>query len=132
VYFVSDRASGVAEIWAARADGSLDPVQITTGSSVLGRPAPSPDGLLVAYARRKPDGTSQLVEHVVVTGAERVLSDALDGEPAYDTTVARIAASTYRWSPSAPDVVVLDGRTGALLQRVTDGVGASGSPAFPR
>lgn len=130
IYFVSDRAGGVSEIWSVGVDGN-DPIQITTGSKVLGHPTVSPDGTKIAYSRRKPDSTSQIVEHVVGTGAERILSDDRDGEPAYDATGSRIAVSTYRFGGGA-DVAILDATTGAVLFRVTDGTGTSGSPAFPR
>lgn len=132
VYFVSDRRAGVPDVWAAPGDGSLDPVEVTTGSGILGRPALAPDGLRLAYARKKLDGTSQLVERVLATGVERVVSDLNDGEPAYDATGTLLGASTYRYSISTPDVVILDAATGALVHRVTDGAGASGAPAFPR
>lgn len=131
VYFVSAR-SGQYEVWSAHASDGSDPQQITSRSRILGAPAPSPDGLRIAYARRKPDQTSQVIEHVLAGGAERVLSDQHDGEPAYDTTGARVAVTTFRYAAGQADIVILDAASGALLKRVTSCGGTCGAPAFPR
>lgn len=130
LYFTSNRHTAW-EIWSAPASGLVDPVQVTTGSKVLGVPALSPDGYTMAYARQKPDSTSQVVLHDLYSGDEWIISDQHDGEPAFDATGQKLAVSSSRYVP-IPDVVILSARTGGLLQRVTSGTGISGAPAFPR
>lgn len=130
VYFTSNRLAGRWDLWSAAASGLVDPVQVTSGSKVLGVPAVSPDGHTIAYARKKPDSTSQIIGRVLDTGEEWVVTDQRDGEPAFDATGRRVAVTTSRWGGA--DVAIVDVNSGAVLTRVTEGTGLSGAPAFPR
>jgi TolB protein len=128
VYFVSNR-SGVFDIWKVNADGT-GVVQVTTNSSVLGKPSISPDGLSLAYARLATGSVTEVVVRSLVSGDERVVGLPDDVEPAFDATGTKLAVRTSRFGGN--DVVILDSTTGALLNRVTDGTYLAGLPAFPR
>jgi TolB protein len=134
LYFVSDR-SGQFEVWRTSAAGGAQ--QVTSGSSVVGRPAVSPAGEL-AFARLTPDQVTEVATCAVgddgaghPTCAPSRLRDADDSEPAWDATGTRLAVRSFARSPLA-DIVVLDARTGAELQVLTDGAALVGQPAFPR
>jgi Tol biopolymer transport system component len=129
VYIVADLSSpNEFEVWRIPVGGGA-PVRVTTDSHIQGKPDVSPDGTMLAYASDPGTGV-----HVVVrdlgTGAERILSQAADSEPAFHAGGSLIAVRTQRFSVS--DVVLLDVATGALVKRLTDGGALVGTPAFPR
>jgi TolB protein len=128
VYYVSNR-SGVFDIWRVNSDGT-GAVQMTTNSSILGKPTISPDGLNLAYARLGTGASTEVVIRTLSSGDERVVGLPDDVEPAFDSTGSKLAVRTSRFGGN--DVVILDAATGALLSRVTHGTFRAGLPAFPR
>lgn len=71
IAFSSDR-SGSVEIWGAAADGSSNPVPLTTGPGAKTSPVWSPDGKEIAYITNA-SGRSELAITAVATKAERRL-----------------------------------------------------------
>jgi TolB protein len=134
VYFLSDR-SGRGEIYAAAPDGStLDPVLVTTpavGGAVQGRPAVSPDGLAIAFPRASAGGETRVVVRTLATGAERVLADEDDDEPAWAATTTGPYIAVTRYGPTGTDIIVRDAATGAAVSTPA-GPGLVGAPAFTR
>ncbi len=128
VYFVSNR-SGADEIWRASAP-AWTPEQVTTGAAVVGRPAVSGDGLLLAYGRASQATGGTVVLRVLATGAERVLSDEGDSEPAFPASGGLIAVRTTRWGGT--DIALLEVSDGTVSRRLTNGATLVGTPAFPR
>ncbi len=107
-------------------------VQITFGARVIGRPAISADGLLLAYAVESTTAGSFTKVRIrdLTTNLEYVLSDQGDSEPAFSADGALVAVRTARYGPA--DIVLLDTATGALVKRLTTGAAVVGTPAFPR
>lgn len=135
LYFISDR-SGASEIWrvAVTAAGvaTAAPEKVTTGSLLVGRPTVSADGKLLAWASSNGIAFPKVIVRDLTTGAERILSDQADSEPAFPAAGPLIAVRTGRFDLSHGDVVLLDATTGLLVNRLTDGTATVGSPAFPR
>ncbi len=94
IYFVSAR-SGAYEVWGMNADGT-DQHQITTGSGVLGKPAASPNGLVIAYTRLDGAGFGKIVSHNLVTSVEVDLTSNNDSEPAFSRDGNTLGFSSQR------------------------------------
>lgn len=127
LYFVSNR-SGAYEIYRLPIAGGFDPEKITTGSGILGRPAVSPDGRTLAYARY---GTS-LSEVVLLDLASRQVTPLgvpSASEPAFDPAGGRLAIRAYHGSAATIDFVTL---ATTVLTSLTGAPGNAGSPAFAR
>ncbi len=137
VYFVSNRVFGRQAIWRIPPGGGT-PTFITFVEDALhepeliGKPAVSPDGHHLAYARASttPGSLTKVMIYDVETQEERLLSDQGDSEPAYDATGNTLAVRTSRYGLT--DVVLLDVATGAVTRRLTDGTRLVGAPTFPR
>lgn len=132
LYFVSDR-SGSSQVFRSGADGSDPQVVASTSAAlggILGRPAVSPDGLLVAFARTASDSTARVVVRTVATGEERLLADVGESEPSFDATGRYLAVSSYL--EGGPKIVVREVSTGRVVSITTPGGGAHASPAFTR
>jgi TolB protein len=139
IYFASDR-TGVFEIWKVGANGA-GAAQVSTDTTaavrcaadvaceVVGRPAVSPDGLSIAFARATATGT-RVVIRTLATGAERVLADADDSSPAFDPAGGRIAVTSYE--PGNPDVLVRNVADGSVAHQVTTDAATDGAPAYAR
>jgi Tol biopolymer transport system component len=91
----------------------------------------SPDGLSIAFTQNDVASIGHVVIHTLADGAERILfAGAGESDPAFDASGTRIAVVTRAYG--APEIVIRDVATGALVQRLThlDGLGAT--PAFAR
>jgi len=128
IYFVSNR-TGANEIWKASAPAWV-PTQVTTGAAVVGRPAVSGDGRLLAYARASDVSGTKVLLRDLQSGDERVMSDEGDSEPAFPATGSTVAVRSTRFGLT--DILLLDVATGAVVKRLTTGATLVGTPAFPR
>jgi Tol biopolymer transport system component len=144
LYFVSSRASASCrvediahEVWRQPLDAawapSGAPERLTTGSAVIGRPAVSPDGRTIAWARPSNQVTSfaRVVVRDLATGQERTVTDDSDSEPDFAPAGDALVVKSTRYSPDG-DLVIVELSTGAVRKRLTRGESAVGSPAFPR
>lgn len=133
IYFLSDR-TGTYQVHRTRPDGAEVELVTSTAPSglggILGRPAISPDGAALAFARTAPDSTSRVVIRTVATGEERILADVSESEPSFDASGRRVAVASYLHG--LPDVVVRDLATGALLGEAAAGPTVQVGPAFAR
>lgn len=124
LYFVSNRA-GPYDVFSVPAAGG-DAVRVTTGSGIVGKPAVSPDGKTLAYARAVATST-EVVLRDLDTGAIAALPVAAASEPAFDPAGGRLAIRVFHGMSSRIELVPLDGIDPLAL---TDGSGIEGSPAF--
>lgn len=125
VYFVSNR-SGAYDVWKVPAAGG-EAVRVTTGSGIIGKPAVSPDGLSLAYARAAPGSTTEVVLRDLAGGAVTVLGGTGRSEPAFDPAGGRLALRAQYLLTTTIDLTPLDGSPGL---RLTTGPGPDGAPAF--
>jgi TolB protein len=139
VYFVSDR-SGTDQIWRAGLGGS-SPVQVSSDAAaavtcgpsacpILGRPAASPGGTELAFARATADSRSRVVILDLGSGVERLLSEGEDIEPSWSPDGSEIAVMSVAYGD--PEVVVRDVSTGAIRRRLTEVAGIDGAPSYGR
>jgi TolB protein len=124
VYFVSNRA-GPYDVWAVPAAGG-DAVQVTSGSGIVGRPAVSPDGKTLAFARAS-GITTEVVLHDLASHGTTPLALADASEPTFDPAGGRLAVRVFRGTASTVDLVGLDGTNDVAL---TGARGPEGAPAF--
>jgi TolB protein len=124
VYFVSNR-SGAYEVHAVPAGGGAA-VQVTTGSGIIGRPAISPDGATLAFARVA-GASTEIVLYALASGTTTPLGVPRSAEPAFAPGGGWLAARVYQGSSGVLDLVSLS--TGARVP-LTPGPGPDGAPAF--
>lgn len=125
VYFVSDRA-GPYDVWKVPAAGG-DAVRVTTGSGIVGKPAVSPDGLSLAYARAVAGPSTEVVLLDLESGLVTPLGGTGRSEPAFDPAGGRLALRVQYLLTTTIDLAPLDGSVGV---RLTTGPGPDGAPAF--
>jgi TolB protein len=125
VYFVSNR-SGRYDVYRVPAAGG-DAVQVTTGSGIVGKPAVSPDGTALAYARSAAGSTTEVVRYDLASGAATPLTGTGRSDPVFDPAGGRLALRVQYLLTTTIDLLPLDG-SGAL--RLTSGPGPDGAPAF--
>jgi TolB protein len=133
LYFVSNRAGGVTQVYSmAAADGSGQAPVTSGASSVLGRPAISPDGLVLAFSRLNGSNPA-IFRRVLSTGAEVAITAAADADsdPAFDPSGARLAVSRVHGGAN-PAIWLLDAADGANAIQVSAPTGGvvDGQPAF--
>lgn len=127
VYFVSNRG-GRYDVWRVPAAGG-EAVAVTDASRILGRPAASPDGSAIAYARLATAGAfSEVVLQDLATGAIRVVSSQLDGEPAFDRGGAQLVVTSHR--TGNPELFLLDAATGEVIRQLTRDPAVDGGGCF--
>jgi TolB protein len=125
VYFVSNRA-GPYDVWRVPAAGG-DAVRVTTGSGIIGKPAVSPDGRSLAYARAAPGSTTEVVLLDLESGQVTPFGGTGRSEPAFDPAGGRLALRVQYLLTTTIDLAPLDGSPGL---RLTTGPGPDGAPAF--
>lgn len=127
IYFVSNR-SGAFEIWRMTRDGEQQ-APVTQGAAIIGRPAPTPDGQALAYARSLPGGTSsEIVRLTLDSGAIEVLVEADASEPAFSADGRWLAFATRRFGD--PELALLELGTGGAPRRLTTDPALEGAPCF--
>ena len=132
IYFVSDRGDGVFRVYTMDANGDAETVLSGT-AGVVGRPAVSPDGLHLAYARLDADGRAKVVVRTLASGAEQVITaaGAVDEfDPAFDPSGTRLALVSTRDGDLA--LWAVDAHGGGHPVRVTTPAAdeVDGQPAF--
>lgn len=125
VYFVSNR-DGAYDVYRVPAAGG-DAVRVTTGSGILGKPALSPDGRMLAYTRSAPGSTTEVVLYDLASAAVTPLPGLGRSDPAFDPAGGRLAARTQYLLTTTIDLVPLGG---GGVSRLTTGPGPDGAPAF--
>ena len=128
IYFVSNR-TGAYLVYSMGADGS-DQTALAGTTGVLGRPAVSPDGAALAYARLGGGGAAEVVLHDLASHDQVVVTAEGDTYPAFDATGTRLAVSSTRGGD--PAIWLVDAADGGNPVRVTTpGAGVvHGQPAF--
>lgn len=127
IYFVSDR-SGRFEVWSMRADGT-DPRAVTTGSRILGKPAVSPDGRTLAYARQvEGDQRSEIVLFELQSRQARALTSGDDSEPSFSPDGRELVFTTTRFGGA--DLMKMDAGGASPAVRLTDDPAIDSAPAF--
>jgi TolB protein len=124
IYFVSNRA-GPYDVYKVRATGG-GALRVTTGSQIVGKPAVSPDGGTLAFARAAGSST-EVVLCDAVTGAIVSLGLANTSEPSFDPAGGRLAVRVFQDATSHIELVTLFDSSPVLL---TPGDGTEASPAF--
>lgn len=127
VYFVSNRASAspsAYDVWAVPAAGG-DPVQVTTSSGILGRPAVSPDGRTLAFTRAA-GASTEVVLYDLATRTTTPLGIPSASEPAFAPEGDTLAVRVYR--DYQPTLVIVNPSSGGVVD-LTSG-GPDGTPAF--
>ena len=106
-------------------------VPVTSGSRIVGTPAPTPDGAALLFARTV-SGTSstEVVRFGLSDGTIRVVTSAEDSEPAISPDGRRLAVRSFRYADGAGDVVAVDAADGGHPVRVTAGGASDGAPCF--
>lgn len=125
IYFVSNRA-GPYDVYRLPAGGG-EAVRVTTGSGIIGKPAVSPDGLTLAYARAAPGSTTEVVLLDLASGVVTPFGGTGRSEPAFDPAGGRLALRVQYLLTTTIDLSPLDGGAGV---RLTAGPGPDGAPAF--
>ena len=124
VYFVSNR-TGSYEVFKVPVAGG-PAVQVTEASGILGKPAVSPDGASLAFARAA-GLTTEVVLYDLGTGAGTPLGVASAADPAFDPAGGRLAVQVFHGSAANVDLVSLPATSTSPL---TTGRGPDGAPAF--
>jgi TolB protein len=124
VYFTSNR-DGPWDVYRVPAAGGAAE-RVTTGSGIVGRPAVSPDGASLAYARSV-GSTTEVVLRDLATGVVTAVTGREVSEPAFDPAGGRLAVRVFRGLTATIDLVPLAGGEGF---RLTTGPGPDGVPAF--
>ncbi len=131
IYFVSNRTGSflIHRMVAASGEGEAE-IPGTTG--VLGRPAVSPDGSALAYARAGTGGKGEVIVHRLSDDQETIVTSLGDADPAFDATGARLAVSSTRGGDTA--IWIVDAADGGNAVRVTTpgGTAVDGQPALRR
>jgi TolB protein len=127
VFFVSNR-TGPYDVYAVTRGGG--PAQaVTTHSRIVGKPAVSPDGTSLAYARTvSGSSTTEVVAYVLATGALRVVTSENDSEPTFSPSGAELVVRSYR--TGNPELFLVDLASGAELRQLTDDPASDGAVAF--
>lgn len=127
IYFVSNR-SGSFEIWRMTRSGAQQ-APVTQGAAIIGRPAPTPDGQALAYARSLPgDASSEVVRLSLASAASEVLVEADASEPAFSADGRWLAFTTRRYGD--PELALLELGTGGVPQRMTTDPFVEGASCF--
>jgi Tol biopolymer transport system component len=128
VFFVSNR-SGAYWVYSVPVGGG-SAVQVPGTNGILGRPALSPDGKRLAFARFNTiSSLSEVVARDLVAGTQAVVSGQGDSEPAFDQTGTRLVVVSVRGGD--PALWTLDAADGSRAIRVTTPAGeVHGQPAF--
>jgi len=121
VYFVSNRTGSQYDVYEVPAAGGAA-VPITSGSGIIGRPAISPDGATLAYARATATST-EVVLFDLGSKTTTPLAVADASEPAFDPAGGRLAARVRENLELVP-------LPGGAATRLTSGPGPDGTPAF--
>ncbi|MFO0584985.1 MAG: hypothetical protein U0229_22140 [Anaeromyxobacter sp.] len=139
LYFTSNR-TGRYQVWRVDLAGGA-PVQVSQEAAsplrcganacrILGRPAPSPDGKFLAFARATPALDGRIMVLDLATGQERMLADAPDVEPSWSPDGSTIAVMNTSFGDA--EVIVRDAVTGVLSVRLTWSPGVDGAPSWVR
>ncbi|MFT3913250.1 MAG: hypothetical protein QM704_03910 [Anaeromyxobacteraceae bacterium] len=139
LYFTSNR-TGRYQVWKVPVAGG-DPVQVSQEAAsplrcgavacrILGRPAPSPDGKSLAFARATPAQDARIIVLDLATGQERILADAADVEPSWSPDGNSIAVMNTSFGDA--EVIVRDAVSGVLSVRLTWSPGIDGAPSWVR
>ena len=129
IYFVSNRGDGRYRVYSMNADGTSQTAVVGT-EGVLGRPAVSPDGSSLAFARLDAGGTAEVLVQDLATNAQAVVSDTGDSDPAFDRAGTRLAITSTRGG--GPAIWVMDAADGKNAVQVTSPASGTvnGQPAF--
>jgi TolB protein len=123
---------GPYDVWKVPSTGG-SATQVTVGSGLLGRPAPTPDGTGIGYARPATGSAfSEVVIQDLATGAIRVISSQRDGPPTFDRTGSQMVVASNR--SGYPALWLLDVASGAVVRQLTtesENVGAASFGPFP-
>jgi len=134
LFFVSNR-SGAFEIWRMPAGGGAATV-VTQQGRVVGRPAVTPDGKALVFARRLAAAADQteLVWLELESGAVSVISGPGDSEPAISADGRWLAFTTLRFDN--PELVLWalpaggPPASGSTPTRLTTNAAIDGTPTF--
>ena len=111
-------------------DGGVRAFESERVARVLGRPAVSPDGASLAFARIVDPAaqTTELALFELATSTLRTLSPRDDAEPAFSPDGRYLAYTTLQYGD--PEIVLHDLTGVEPLQRLTVNVAVDGMPAF--
>jgi TolB protein len=127
VYFVSNRG-GPYEVYRVPAAGG-DAVKLTSGSRIIGKPAVSPDGRTLAFARLTSGSGTEVVLQDLATGQATPLPGVNSAEPAFEPSGGRLALRAFYGLTASVQLLPLDGSSPV---RLTAGPGPDAAPAFAR
>ena len=106
---------------------------MTSGTSILGGPAVSPDGTTLAIAQSATVGdasTESVSLFPLATGTLTAFTAAGDDEPAFDSSGTLLAVTSTRYEADNPDVVLLGASDASTPFRLTSDPAIDGQPAF--
>lgn len=134
IFFVSNR-SGTFELWRMPAGGGAATI-VTQQGRVVGRPAVTPDGTALVFARRLATAADQteLVWLELASGVVTVISGPGDSEPAVAADGRWLAFTTLRFGN--PELLLLalpasgPPARGATPTRLTTSAAVDGTAAF--
>lgn len=120
IAFVSDR-DGAPKIYVMNADGS-GVSRLTSGVEADSRPAWSPDGRKIAFARAGDSGTCGIyVMNADGSGLTRLTASCSDGHPTWSPDGARIAFSKWTLGSLGTGIYVMNA-DGSGVARLTEGL----------
>ena len=120
-------SGGVRRVSVPRDGGAAQ--AITTASRIIGKPAVSPGGTSLAYARTMPGAsTTEVVLYDLATGAVRVITSENDSEPTFAPSGSELIVRSYR--TGNPELFLIDLATGTELAQLTGDPASVGAATF--
>jgi TolB protein len=125
ITFMSNRASGLYDIYVMNADGS-DLRRLTSNGCHNGDPDWSPDGLRIAFYSCSGSGVDIYVMQTDGSGVTRITTMGHAGDPSWAPDGRRLAFSTF-WDVEVPEVYVMNA-DGSGTTRLASGQHPAWSP----